>query len=69
MEIMDSDANSLPTELLDNVQPLIGFVGLDIVKNAVHKTIWDAFNSNRKSDRCVFIRHLVYFFGVFLVMS
>lgn len=50
---MESDANSLPPELLESVQPLIGFTGLDITKNAVHKTIWDAFNSNRKSDRCV----------------
>lgn len=52
---MESDASSLPAELLENTQPIIGFTGLDIAKNAVHKTIWDAFNSNRKSDRCVFI--------------
>lgn len=47
---MVSDACSLPQELLENVQPTIGFTGLDITKNAVHKTVWDAFNSSRKSD-------------------
>lgn len=49
--IMPSDANILPTELLETPQPVIGFTGLDIAKNLVHKSIWDAFNNNRKSDR------------------
>lgn len=46
-----SDANSLPPELLETSQPVIGFIGLDCSKNVVHKSIWDAFNTNRKADR------------------
>lgn len=46
-----SDANSLPPELLETPQPVIGFIGLDCSKNLVHKSIWDAFNTNRKADR------------------
>lgn len=46
-----SDANSLPPELLETPQPVIGFSGLDCSKNLVHKSIWDAFNTNRKADR------------------
>lgn len=48
---MSMDANILPSELIENKKPLIGFVGLDIIKNSVHKSIWDAFNNNRKADR------------------
>lgn len=52
--IVPSDANSLPSELLETPQPVIGFFGLDCGKSLVHKSIWDAFNNNRKSDRSVF---------------
>lgn len=48
---MSIDATALPSELLVAPQPLIGFCGLDVLKNSVHKSIWDAFNSNRKPDR------------------
>lgn len=46
-----SDANAFPPELLEAPQPVIGFVGLDCYRNLTHKSIWDAFNTNRKSDR------------------
>uniref|UniRef100_A0A1L8D8B3 Trafficking protein particle complex subunit 11 n=1 Tax=Nyssomyia neivai TaxID=330878 RepID=A0A1L8D8B3_9DIPT len=45
------DCSVLPPELTATPQPLIGFCGLDTAKNPVHKSIWDAFNSNRKNDR------------------
>lgn len=45
------DANAFPPELLETSQPVVGFVGLDCNRNLTHKSIWDAFNSNRKSDR------------------
>lgn len=48
-----SDANSLPPELSETPQPVIGFSGLDCTKNLIHKSIWDAFNTNRKADRYV----------------
>ncbi|XP_055376778.1 trafficking protein particle complex subunit 11 isoform X2 [Condylostylus longicornis] len=44
------DTTALPSELLVPPQPLIGFCGLDIIKNSVHKSIWDAFNNNRKTN-------------------
>ncbi|XP_037959317.1 trafficking protein particle complex subunit 11-like [Teleopsis dalmanni] len=48
---MSFDATALPTELLVAPQPLIGFCGLDVTRNSVHKSIWDAFSTNRKADR------------------
>lgn len=48
---MSADTSILPSELLVNPQPLIGFSGLDVVKNTVHRAVWDAFNNNRKNDR------------------
>ncbi|XP_058981914.1 trafficking protein particle complex subunit 11 [Musca domestica] len=48
---MNVDSTSLPSELLVAPQPLIGLCGLDVNRNAVHKTIWDAFSSNRKAER------------------
>lgn len=43
---------SLPSEVIETPGPLIGFVGLDLNgANLTHKSIWDAFNTNRKSDR------------------
>ncbi|XP_073840968.1 trafficking protein particle complex subunit 11 gry [Musca autumnalis] len=48
---MNVDSTSLPSELLVPPQPLIGLCGLDVNRNAVHKTIWDAFSSNRKAER------------------
>ncbi|KAH8395202.1 hypothetical protein KR222_002354 [Zaprionus bogoriensis] len=41
---MTIDATSLPSELLVIPQPLIGFCGLDVARQSVHKSIWDAFS-------------------------
>lgn len=55
---MTIDATSLPSELLVIPQPLIGFCGLDITRQSVHKSIWDAFSgtlqrkpADRERDR------------------
>lgn len=49
--LLPSDANILPPELMETPQPVIGFTGLDVGKNLIHTSIWDAFNNNRKPDR------------------
>ncbi|XP_023169489.1 trafficking protein particle complex subunit 11 isoform X2 [Drosophila hydei] len=41
---MTIDGTTLPSELLVIPQPLIGFCGLDIAHQSVHKSIWDAFS-------------------------
>ncbi|XP_014662309.1 PREDICTED: trafficking protein particle complex subunit 11-like [Priapulus caudatus] len=41
----------LPTELTARPQALIVLTGLDVVHNAIHKLIWDAFSNNRRPDR------------------
>lgn len=64
---MSGDTSILPPELITTPQPLIGLCGLDIVKNPIHKSIWDAFNNNRKIDRfCIFFFFkFVYFLNCF----
>lgn len=44
-------ANHLPEELLCRPTGLVILTGLDVTYNAVHKTIWDSFCNNRRSDR------------------
>ena len=49
-------AGDVPGELL--VKPL-GFVavtGLDVVNNAVHCAIWDAFNASRRQEKALNIK-------------
>ncbi|KAJ8983242.1 hypothetical protein NQ317_011651 [Molorchus minor] len=41
----------LPPEICVKPQALVGFSGLDIVNNAVHKAIWEIFSSNRRVER------------------
>lgn len=41
----------LPGELIARPQAFIVLTGLDVVYNAVHKLIWDAFSNNRRPDR------------------
>lgn len=53
-----SDANMLPPEFSETPQPVIGFLGLDCNRNLTHKSIWDAFNTNRKSDRYLMMTFL-----------
>ncbi|XP_065360151.1 trafficking protein particle complex subunit 11 [Calliphora vicina] len=48
---MSIESTALPSELLVAPQPLIGLCGLDVNRNSVHKSIWDAFSNNRKADR------------------
>lgn len=48
---MSIETTALPSELLVAPQPLIGLCGLDVNRNTVHKSIWDAFSNNRKADR------------------
>lgn len=45
------DQNILPIELMMVPQPLVGFFGLDVLGNPIHKTIWEAFSTNRKVER------------------
>lgn len=45
------DQFDLPAELCAKPMSLVGLTGLDTVNNAIHKTIWDAFNSNRRVER------------------
>ncbi|XP_050073443.1 trafficking protein particle complex subunit 11 [Anopheles maculipalpis] len=47
---MSLDASVLPSELLTTAAPLVGLSGLDVQRNAIHKTIWDAFNNAKKPD-------------------
>lgn len=48
---MSADTSILPSELLVTPLPLIGFTGLDVAKNPVHKRIWETFSANKKNDR------------------
>lgn len=50
---MGSDAGTIPSELICPTQALIGLSGLDARNNAIHRAIWDAFSSNRLSDRYI----------------
>lgn len=47
---MTLDASVLPSELVTTAQPLVGLSGLDVQRNTVHKTIWDAFNNGKKPE-------------------
>ncbi|XP_023290786.1 trafficking protein particle complex subunit 11 isoform X2 [Orussus abietinus] len=40
----------LPPELVAKPLALIGVMGLDITSNPVHRSIWDAFSNNRRTD-------------------
>lgn len=48
---MSADTSILPSELIVTPLPLIGFSGLDTLKNPVHKSIWESFSNNKKNDR------------------
>lgn len=41
----------LPPELCCRPMAFVALTGLDVVYNAVHRAIWDAFCANRRSDR------------------
>lgn len=44
-------ASDLPGELLCRPMGLVVLTGLDTTYNAIHKSIWDSFCNNRRSDR------------------
>ncbi|CAI9734552.1 Hypothetical predicted protein [Octopus vulgaris] len=44
-------AAELPEELLCRPTGLVVLTGLDVVYNAIHKAVWDAFVNNRRHDR------------------
>lgn len=45
------DEFDLPPEFYAKPLALVGLSGLDTVNNAIHKAIWDTFNSTRKTER------------------
>lgn len=49
----------LPAELFVKPLSLIGVSGLDIINNAVHKSIWETFSSNRRIERAPVLFKLV----------
>ncbi|GBP31945.1 Trafficking protein particle complex subunit 11 [Eumeta japonica] len=51
MTTQPSDFTEFPPEIILKPLALIGLSGLDTVNNAVHRTIWEAFSSNRRADR------------------
>lgn len=51
MQYHNKDQFSLPPELCARPLCLVGITGLDIINNIIHKTIWDAFHSNRRVER------------------
>lgn len=44
-------AAELTEELLCRPTGLVVLTGLDVVYNAIHKAVWDAFVNNRRHDR------------------
>lgn len=45
------EQQELPPEVCVKPLPLVGLSGLDVINNAVHKLIWDAFSGNRRVER------------------
>lgn len=49
----------LPPELCVKPLALIGISGLDTLNNAVHKSIWETFSSNRRVERAPVLFKLI----------
>lgn len=45
------DQHDLPPELCAKPLALIGVSGLDTLNNAIHKSVWESFSSNRRVER------------------
>lgn len=45
------DSYELPLELCTKPLALVGISGLDTLNNAIHKSIWETFSSNRRIER------------------
>lgn len=46
-----AEIGDLPPELTGSLLELIILMGLDVINNAMHRSIWDAFSTNRRSER------------------
>ncbi|KAI5631421.1 foie gras liver health family 1 domain-containing protein [Phthorimaea operculella] len=51
MATQPSDNTEFPPEMILKPLALVGLAGLDTVNNAIHRSIWDAFSTNRRADR------------------
>lgn len=51
MATQPSDSTEFPAEVILKPLALVGLSGLDTINNAVHRAVWDAFSSNRRTDR------------------
>lgn len=49
--IMSPAQWDLPPELCCRPMAFVALTGLDVVYNAIHRAIWDAFCANRRADR------------------
>ncbi|CAG9819021.1 unnamed protein product [Phaedon cochleariae] len=56
---INPNATDFPTELCAKPQALVGISGLDILNNAIHKSIWDTFSSNRRVERAPVVFKLI----------
>lgn len=56
---INMDQCELPPELSAKPLALIGISGLDTVNNAVHKSIWETFSSNRRVERSPVVFKLI----------
>lgn len=53
------DGNEFPQELCVKPLALVGISGLDTVNNAIHKSVWEAFSSNRRLERAPVLFKLI----------
>ncbi|KAK5645307.1 hypothetical protein RI129_006607 [Pyrocoelia pectoralis] len=56
---MYTDQSDLPPELCAKPLSLVGISGLDTLNNAIHKAIWETFNSNRRIERSPVLFRLI----------
>lgn len=49
-------AGHVPHELLTKPLGFVAVTGLDLVNNAIHSAIWDAFNSSRRQEKALIIK-------------
>ncbi|KAF5306179.1 hypothetical protein FQR65_LT07455 [Abscondita terminalis] len=54
-----SDQSELPPELCVKPLSLVGISGLDTINNAIHKSVWETFNSNRRIERSPVLFRLI----------
>lgn len=52
MATQPSDSTEFPPEMITKPLALVGLSGLDVVNNAVHRAVWEAFSA-RRADRTV----------------